>query len=103
MIALAMTTVGDETAAKKLAAALTQNRLAACVSIAPNISSSYWWNGAIETSAEWLLIIKTAPDKIAAIEALFKLEHPYDLPELIFREFNASADYEAWVKTSVIA
>jgi periplasmic divalent cation tolerance protein len=94
-----MTTVGDEATAKKLAESLVKNRLAACASIAPNISSVYWWNDAIETNAEWLLIVKTASDKIAAIEEFFRNNHPYELPELIFDERRASPAYETWVKS----
>ncbi|MDR0665186.1 MAG: divalent-cation tolerance protein CutA [Helicobacteraceae bacterium] len=99
---LAMTTVGGDEEAQKLASELVSRRLAACASIAPNISSVYWWKGAIETSGERLVTIKTTREKIAAIEEFFKRNHPYELPELIFIECKASADYEAWVKESLI-
>ncbi|MDR2153210.1 MAG: divalent-cation tolerance protein CutA, partial [Helicobacteraceae bacterium] len=77
---VAMTTIDSAEAAKKLAAALVEERLAACASIAPNISSVYWWKGAIETADEWLIIIKTMPEKIAAIEEFFAQNHPYETP-----------------------
>ncbi|MDR2152566.1 MAG: divalent-cation tolerance protein CutA, partial [Helicobacteraceae bacterium] len=61
----------------------------------------YWWKGAIETADEWLIIIKTMPEKIAAIEEFFAQNHPYETPELIFTECAASAAYATWVKTSL--
>ncbi|MDR3163299.1 MAG: divalent-cation tolerance protein CutA [Helicobacteraceae bacterium] len=98
---VAMTTVDSEEAAKRLAGLLVKNRLAACVSIAPNISSVYWWNGEIETSSEWLLIIKTAAERIPAIEEFFKTAHTYELPELIFAEFESSVRYGDWISDSL--
>ncbi|MDR0747384.1 MAG: divalent-cation tolerance protein CutA [Helicobacteraceae bacterium] len=98
---VAMTTIDSEESAKRLARVLVEKRLAACVSIAPNLSSVYWWNGAIETAAEWLLIIKTAAEKIPVIEEFFKTAHTYELPELIFSEFESSVRYGDWISDSL--
>jgi periplasmic divalent cation tolerance protein len=101
VIVVAITTLASEEAARKLARSLVENRLAACATIVANASSFYAWNGAIEESAEWLLIVKTASEKIAAIEAFFAQNHPYELPELIFTAFNASDRYAKWVEESL--
>ena len=69
--------------AEKIARGLVQERLAACVSVLPNARSFYRWEGKIEDSAEWLLIIKSSREQFDALrEALEKL-HSYDVPEVI--------------------
>ncbi|MDR2034727.1 MAG: divalent-cation tolerance protein CutA [Helicobacteraceae bacterium] len=101
MTIVAMTTIDSEKAAKELARSLVEKRLAACVSIAPNIESLYWWNGATESAKERLLIVKTTAEKIPAIEEFFKEAHPYETPEMIFIECGTSAKYGAWIKDSL--
>ena len=57
---LVLTTAGSEMEAQKIAQALVEHRLAACVNIVPRIQSVYRWEGKIEQSVEYLLVIKTA-------------------------------------------
>ncbi|HEY4679205.1 MAG TPA: divalent-cation tolerance protein CutA, partial [Candidatus Angelobacter sp.] len=54
-----LTTAGSKEEAGKIAHALVERRLAACVNIVPQIESIYRWQGKIETAQEWLLLIKT--------------------------------------------
>ena len=49
-----------EEEAEKIARMLVEARLAACVNIVPGARSIYRWQGAIESAAEWLLIIKSS-------------------------------------------
>ena len=55
-----LNTCGSEAEAERLARLLVEQRLAACVSIVPRIRSVYRWNGAVESSEEWLLLIKSS-------------------------------------------
>lgn len=69
--------------AQKLARALVEERLAACVSIVPGLQSIYRWRGQIESSSEYLLMIKTRRDLMPSLRAAFERLHSYEVPELL--------------------
>ena len=56
---MAMTTTDSRPDAERLARDLVERRLAACVQVLGPISSTYRWQGAVETAEEWLCLIKT--------------------------------------------
>ena len=68
--------------AEKLAALLVERQLAACVNILAPCSSVYRWQGEIQRDEEHPLLIKTAQDRYAELEALIRANHPYELPEI---------------------
>lgn len=97
-----LTTVGSLEEARKIANALVEARLAACVNIVPRIESVYRWEGKVETAEEWLLMIKTTFLKLGPAEDLVKKLHSYDLPECIAIAIeDGSADYLNWIGESV--
>ena len=75
-------TVPDKAVGEKLARALVEERLAACVNLVPGLSSTYRWQGKIEQAAECLLIIKGAAE-FEKLRARIKALHPYEIPEII--------------------
>ncbi|WP_301101812.1 divalent-cation tolerance protein CutA [Propionivibrio sp.] len=80
---LVLTNLPDRATAETLAAALVENRLAACVNILPPCQSVYQWKGAVETADEVPLLIKTTEARYAAIEDAIRARHPYETPEII--------------------
>jgi periplasmic divalent cation tolerance protein len=89
----------DGTTAARLARALVDERLAACVNVVAGVSSTYRWNGAVETDAEALLVIKTTADRLETMQARLATLHPYEVPELLAIEPAAgSAAYLAWLE-----
>jgi len=80
---LVITNLPDRASAEKLAALLIERRLAACVNILAPCSSVYRWQGAIQRDEEHPLLIKTARDRYADLEALIRANHPYELPEIV--------------------
>lgn len=99
---LVLTTCGSREIADRLALALVERRLAACVNVLPGMRSTYRWAGRVEQADEVLLMIKTAGTKLPEIEATVKALSGYELPELIAVEMTGgSADYLAWVAASV--
>ena len=99
---LVLTTCGSREIADRLALALVERRLAACVNVIPGVRSTYRWAGKIEQADEFVLMIKTASKKLAAIEAAIKAVSGYELPELVAVEIaGGSADYLEWVAASV--
>ena len=77
-----MTTVGDEASARKLAEALLEERLAACVQEV-RISSRYRWEGAVQCDAEILLLVKTSKAAAAAAMGCIERHHTYEVPEIL--------------------
>jgi periplasmic divalent cation tolerance protein len=78
-----LVTAPDLGCARTLARGLVEQRLAACVNLVPGLESVYRWKGAIESSHEVLLLVKTAAARLPALEAYLESQHPYDVPECI--------------------
>ena len=95
-------TVPDADVGRKLARAVLEARLAACVNIIPGLESHYWWQGKLDTSAEVLLLIKTTKPKLKALQKLVVVKHPYDTPEFVAIPASTVAEkYMTWVRDSV--
>ena len=71
----------DESTAQAIASALVESRLAACAQVLGPITSTYWWEGPVETEQEHLVLAKTSADRFEAICERVRSEHPYDNPE----------------------
>jgi len=93
------TTTGTKHDAEQIAAELVERRLAACVQIGGPIRSTYHWQGAVETSEEWLCTMKTSRPHLAGIREVLEQLHPYDLPELVATPIVDGSDaYLAWLR-----
>jgi periplasmic divalent cation tolerance protein len=91
-------TCPDAASADALAAALVEERLAACVNRLPGLRSVYRWQGAVEQADEVLLLIKTTHDRLPALTARLRALHPYELPELVAVETAGGLpEYLDWV------
>lgn len=87
---------GSQENAQEIAAALVEQRLAACVHVTP-IESHYRWQGQVHHDPEFLLLAKTTAERLKAIENLIKQLHSYELPEISVTVIvGGSADYLAW-------
>jgi periplasmic divalent cation tolerance protein len=82
-LCLVLSSCPDDETARTLAEGLVAEHLAACVNILSGMVSVYLWKGALETSAERLLLIKTREDLFASVQAYLVDKHPYELPEII--------------------
>jgi len=99
---IVLTTCATAAEAESLAAALVEERLAACVNAIGNVVSTYRWQGAVQQERENLLVIKTTEDRFAALERAIKERSSYDLPEVIAIPVQAgSARYLEWVRSAV--
>ena len=86
-------------AAEKLARALVEEKLAACVNVVPGLRSFYSWQGKLEDEQEVQLLIKTRREHYRAVEAWLKEHHPYDEPEILaLPVLHGSASYLAWIE-----
>jgi len=99
---LVLSTAGSEEEAQKIARHLVDQRLAACVNIVPQIESVYLWQGKVESSREWLLVIKTTAEKFPGVCAAIRDVHSYELPECIALAIDdGSPAYLEWIGESV--
>lgn len=101
-IAILVTTVDSQAAARALARAALDAKLAACVQIAP-VTSHYTWKGEVCEAEEFLLQMKHRAQDYAALAELVRGLHNYETPEIL-RIDVADADpaYAAWVEASAL-
>jgi periplasmic divalent cation tolerance protein len=88
-IHLLLSACPDPASAERIALALVEERLAACVTRLPGARSTYRWNGAIEHADEVQLIAKTTSLRLDAAIARIRELHPYELPEIVAVQTNA--------------
>ena len=95
---LVLTNLPDRAAADRLAQALVERRLAACVNILAPCRSVYRWKGMVESAEEVPVLIKTALDRYSDLEAAIRSLHPYELPEVVAVPLTAGLPaYLDWV------
>lgn len=92
------TTIDDRDVAERLAASMVEARLVACAQLVGPIRSTYWWDGAATTDEEWLIVMKTAADRLDDLVAHLRDAHPYDVPEIVaVPVVGGNPDYLAWL------
>jgi periplasmic divalent cation tolerance protein len=95
------TTVNPEEAAQ-LGRTLVEERLAVCATLIPAVQSIYRWQGQIESATETLLLVKTGPDQLAALEARLYELHSYQTPEFLVLGVEACGrPYLDWLQASL--
>jgi len=93
-----ITTVASAEEARRIAAALVEERLAACVQIVGPIESIYRWQGKVETATEWQCWIKTRRQHYDSVEAAVRRLHSYQLPEILAMPIIAGSEaYLKWL------
>lgn len=101
---MVFSTCGSLEEARRIARAIVEARLAACAQVMPEIQSIYRWKGAVEESAEALILFKTTAEKLAEIEKGIAALHSYDTPEIVAVPVSGGAErYLAWLRDSVSA
>ena len=99
---LVLTTAGSKTEARKIAEALVERRLAACVNIVPGIMSVYRWEGKVAEAAEYLLLIKTVEAREEQLRSAIRELHPYQVPEFVTLSVKSgSVEYLKWLEEAV--
>jgi len=89
--------------APRIARALIERRIAACVNVIPGVKSFYFWDGALQEDDESTLVVKTTSAALEALTAAVKELHPYSVPEVIALPLaeGGNAAYLDWVRGSV--
>ena len=96
------TTVPDRATADRIATALVTERLAACAQVDGPLQSTYRWQGAVETAAEWSCRLKTTAERLPALLARIRELHPYNVPEIVALDIaDGDPAYLRWIQESV--
>ena len=96
--AIVMTTTDDAAEAKRLTGSVVRARFAACAQISAPITSTYWWNGVVETASEYRVEFKTRREFADRLVQHIKALHSYDVPEvLVVPILGGNPAYLAWI------
>ncbi len=97
---LVLTNCPDEPAADRIALALVEQGLAACVNRLPPVNSVYRWQGKVARAIEVPLLIKTTRERYLDVEQAIRHLHPYEVPEVIALPIAAGhAAYLRWIES----
>ena len=95
---MVISTVATEEEADRIARAVVDQCLAACVQIDGPITSHYRWAGEVKQSSEFRLTIKTSCIALPKLKTKLIKLHPYDEPEILVVEVDDASDgYRSWV------
>jgi periplasmic divalent cation tolerance protein len=96
---LVLCTCPDRDTAERIAIALVERRLAACVNVLPGVRSFYIWQANTEVGDELLLLIKSSAFAYPDLQAAIKDMHPYEVPEIVALSIERGLPtYLNWVK-----
>jgi len=94
-----VTTTDSREEADRLARSAVEGRLAACAQVAGPVTSTYWWEGAVQTATEWQCVLKTTAARFDALRAHLEREHSYETPEIVATPIVAGgAAYLDWIR-----
>ena len=94
-------TASREDEAARIARALVESRLAACVNIVKSVRSIYRWQEAVEDETEVLMLVKSRYSLFDKLAAKVGELHSYDVPEIIALPITTgSASYLQWLRES---
>jgi periplasmic divalent cation tolerance protein len=97
-VIVVLTNLPDHAAAMRLAGALVERRLAACVNVLAGCESVYRWKGAVERASEVPVLIKSTAGAWPALEQAIRELHPYELPEILGLPVSTGLEaYLGWV------
>lgn len=91
-------TAGTAEEARRIGAALVEERLAACANVIDGMRSIYRWEGKMQNDEEAVLIAKTREDLLDALTERVKALHSYEIPCVVgIPIVGGNADFLDWI------
>ncbi|MEO6654550.1 MAG: divalent-cation tolerance protein CutA [Pyrinomonadaceae bacterium] len=95
---IVLTTTPNIAEAESLAEGIVEARLAACVQVLPQMTSIYLWEGKVRREGEYLVLVKTLPEKWEDLRDFITANHSYDVPEIVaIGSKEVSEPYLRWI------
>lgn len=94
----------DLSTAENIAKTLLTEKRVGCANILAKMDSLYWWQGQLEQSSEFVLILKTLelPDVRESLTKRIEELHPYDIPcVMILPVLGINESYKKWLEDSM--
>ncbi len=102
MYIVVFVTVPGKEEAQRIAHALVEKKLVACVNMVNAVESVFWWEGKVDHAQEILLIIKSKKSKLNALMKSVKQLHSYQVPEIIALPLvGGHRPYLKWIDESI--
>ena len=93
-------TMTDAAEARAVARALLEERLVACANMIDNVSSMYWWEGAMQEDTEVVVIAKTTAALVPAVVDRVKELHSYDCPCVVSCALeDGNPEFLEWIES----
>ena len=97
------TTTDSADEAERLATSGVGERLAACAQVSQPITSTYWWQGVMETATEYRIDFKTTAALAERLTEHLKTSHSYDTPEVVVTPIiGGNPAYLEWIGETTI-
>jgi periplasmic divalent cation tolerance protein len=94
-----VTTTDSRDEADRLARSAVEGRLAACAQVVGPVTSTYWWEGAVQTATEWQCVLKTTAGRFDELRSHLERQHSYETPEIVATPIVAGgAAYLDWIR-----
>ncbi|MGA2650044.1 MAG: divalent-cation tolerance protein CutA [Terracidiphilus sp.] len=101
-VRLVITTCATPDEAAQTGRILVEEQLAACATLIPSVESIFHWEGGVESATEAVLLLKTTPDQLPALEARLHHIHSYQTPEFLVLDVEAASErYIEWLQSSL--
>ena len=95
-------TIGDPDGADRIVSELLADRLIACGQRVGPVMSRYSWHGAVESSEEWIVLLKTTAARADLVVDAIVAAHPYEEPEVLVTPIvGGSHSYLEWIALQV--
>ncbi|VWX34452.1 Divalent-cation tolerance protein CutA [Limnobacter sp. 130] len=98
---VAYTTTDSKERASLMARSLVEKQLVVCVNIVGPVESVYSWQGKVEQTTEWILMMKCSESQCEELKMALPRLHSYEVPELImFPIADGHSAYLDWIAAS---
>ncbi len=91
-------TMKDKDEASRIGSVLVEERLAACVNILGGCESLFWWDGAVQSETEVVMLAKTRQDLLEPLTERVKAMHSYEVPCVVAVRLDAgNPAFLSWI------
>lgn len=100
---IVLVSVPDEGEGLRIARLLVEEKLIACGSLVPGVTSVFRWEGEVREEREHLLVLKSDTSRTAGILRRIPEVHPYDVPEVLVLEVESGHEpYLRWIAAETL-